>query len=80
MTFILLRAKGWSWLLDTERVHEAVGCAIVNNAHIVVTEAACKRTDDYLPPINPPKQTKSITPKEAGAHTNVARVGPGLRP
>lgn len=37
--FSLLREKGWSWLLDTERVHETIGCAIVDTAHLLVTDA-----------------------------------------
>ncbi|MCB0909490.1 MAG: LysM peptidoglycan-binding domain-containing protein, partial [Nocardioidaceae bacterium] len=111
MPFSLLRAKGWSWLLDTERVHETVGCAIVDTAHILVVDAltkgdvdyarevaetACEaapyddicrldlvkvaategrgevvekmlnydvfnRTDDYLPPIDPPARTAKVT-------------------
>jgi len=40
--FSLLREKGWSWLLDTERVHETVGCAIVDTAHILVLDALAK--------------------------------------
>lgn len=42
LPFSLLREKGWSWLLDTERVHETVGCAIVDTAHILVTDALAK--------------------------------------
>ncbi len=38
----LLREKGWSWLLDTERVHETIGCAIVDTAHVLVTDALAK--------------------------------------
>lgn len=37
--FSLLREKGWSWLLDTERVQETIGCAIVDTAHVLVTDA-----------------------------------------
>jgi hypothetical protein len=37
--FGFLREKGWSWLLDTDRVHETIGCAIVDTAHILVTNA-----------------------------------------
>lgn len=37
--FSLLREKGWSWLLDTERIHETTECAIVDTAHILVTNA-----------------------------------------
>ncbi len=37
-----LRNKGWSWLLDTERLHETVGHAIVDTAHIVVVDAMAK--------------------------------------
>ncbi len=47
MPFSLLRAKGWSWLLDTERVHETVGCAIVDTAHILVVDALAKGDVDY---------------------------------
>jgi len=111
MPFSLLRAKGWSWLLDAERVHETVGCAIVDTAHILVADALAKgdvdyarevaetaceaapyddicrldlvkvaateghgevvekllnddvfnRTDDYLPPIDPPSRTARVT-------------------
>jgi hypothetical protein len=114
LPFSLLRDKGWSWLLDTERVHETVGCAIVDTAHLLVVDALAKgeldvartiaetaceaapyddicrldlvkvaaaeghgeaiekmlnddvfnRTDDYLPPIDPPKRTKDIVSKE----------------
>lgn len=42
LPFSLLREKGWSWLLDTERVHETVGCAIVDTAHILVLDALAK--------------------------------------
>lgn len=37
-----LRDKGWSWLLDTEHLHETVGHAIVDTAHIVVLDAMVK--------------------------------------
>lgn len=37
--FSMLREKGWSWLLDTERIHETTECAIVDTAHILVTDA-----------------------------------------
>jgi nucleoid-associated protein YgaU len=40
--FSLLRDLGWSWLLDTERVHETIGCAIVDAAHVVVVDALAK--------------------------------------
>jgi LysM repeat protein len=40
--FSLLREKGWSWLLDTERVHETIGCAIVDTAHVLITDALAK--------------------------------------
>ncbi|WP_460834030.1 LysM peptidoglycan-binding domain-containing protein [Nocardioides hungaricus] len=40
--FSLLRAKGWSWLLDTERIHETVDCAIVDTAHLLVVNALAK--------------------------------------
>ncbi len=42
LPFSLLREKGWSWLLDTERVHETIGCAIVDTAHILVLDALAK--------------------------------------
>ncbi|CAN5125022.1 hypothetical protein BH09ACT10_BH09ACT10_00550 [soil metagenome] len=31
-----LRERGWSWLLDGERLHETAACAVVDTAHIVV--------------------------------------------
>ena len=34
-----LRDKGWSWLLDTERLHEVIGHAIVDTAHVLVVDA-----------------------------------------
>ena len=37
-----LRDRGWSWLLDTERLHETIGCAIVDTAHILVVDAIAK--------------------------------------
>lgn len=37
-----LRDKGWSWLLDTEHLHETVAHAIVDTAHIVVVDAMVK--------------------------------------
>ena len=40
--FSNLRDKGWSWLLDTERLHETIGHAIVDTAHIVVVDAMAK--------------------------------------
>lgn len=42
LPFSLLREKGWSWLLDTERVHETIGCAIVDTAHVLVVDALAK--------------------------------------
>ena len=42
LPFSLLREKGWSWLLDTERVHETVGCAIVDTAHLLVVDALAR--------------------------------------
>lgn len=114
LPFSLLREKSWSWLFDAERVHETIGCAIVDTAHIVVMDALAKgdlalarevaetacvaapsddisrldlvkvtaaegrleaaekmltddvlnRTDDYLPPIDPPARTKAVVDKE----------------
>lgn len=40
--FSNLRDRGWSWLLDTERLHETIGHAIVDTAHIVVVDAMAK--------------------------------------
>ncbi|GGO85060.1 hypothetical protein GCM10011584_04100 [Nocardioides phosphati] len=40
--FSNLRDKGWTWLLDTERVHETIGHAIVDTAHIVVVDALAR--------------------------------------
>ena len=40
--FSNLRDKGWTWLLDTERVHETIGHAIVDTAHIVVVGALAR--------------------------------------
>lgn len=34
-----LRERGWSWLLDGERLHETTVCAVVDTAHIVVVDA-----------------------------------------
>lgn len=42
MPFSLLRENGWSWLLDTERLHETIGCAIVDTAHVLVVDALAK--------------------------------------
>ena len=33
-----LRERGWSWLLDGERLHETAACAVVDTAHIVVVD------------------------------------------
>ena len=40
--FSHLRERGWSWLLDGERLHETTGCAIVDTAHVVVVDALAK--------------------------------------
>ena len=40
--FSHLRERGWSWLLDGERLHETIGCAIVDTAHVVVVDALAK--------------------------------------
>jgi len=37
--FSSLRERGWSWLLDGERLHETITISIVGTAHIVVTDA-----------------------------------------
>ena len=37
--FSSLRDQGWNWLLDEERVHETSTFAVVDVAHIVVTDA-----------------------------------------
>ena len=37
-----LRDKGWSWLLDTARLHETIGCSIVDTAHVLVVDALAK--------------------------------------
>ena len=42
MPFSHLRERGWSWLLDGERLHETIGCAIVDTAHVVVVDALAK--------------------------------------
>jgi hypothetical protein len=40
--FDYLRERGWSWLLDGDRLHETIGCSIVDTAHIVVLDALSK--------------------------------------
>ena len=47
------RDKGWSWLLDTERVHETIGCAIVDTAHVLVVDALAK--GDLAWPVRQPR-------------------------
>lgn len=42
LPFNYLRERGWSWLLDGDRLHETVGCTIVDTAHIVVLDALSK--------------------------------------
>lgn len=37
--FSKLREKGWSWLLDDERIHETITCSIVDTAHILTLHA-----------------------------------------
>ena len=44
--FSHLRERGWSWLLDGERLHETIGCAIVDTAHVIVVDALAK--DDLV--------------------------------
>ena len=39
LPFDHLRERGWSWLLDGNRLHETIGSAIVDTAHIVVLNA-----------------------------------------
>ncbi|PKH41727.1 Nucleoid-associated protein YgaU, contains BON and LysM domains [Nocardioides alpinus] len=39
LPFSHLRERGWSWLLDGERLHETIGCAIVDTAHVIVVDA-----------------------------------------
>lgn len=40
--FSHLRERGWSWLLDDERLHETIGCAIVDTAHVIVVDALAR--------------------------------------
>lgn len=40
--FDYLRERGWSWLLDVDRLHETMGCSIVDTAHIVVLDALAR--------------------------------------
>ena len=40
--FDYLRERGWSWLLDEDRLHETIGSSIVDTAHIVVLDALAK--------------------------------------
>ena len=42
LPFSHLRERGWSWLLDGERLHETIGCAIVDTAHVIVVDALAK--------------------------------------
>jgi nucleoid-associated protein YgaU len=42
LPFDYLRERGWSWLLDGDRLHETIGCSIVDTAHIVVLDALAK--------------------------------------
>lgn len=37
--FDRLRERGWSWLLDGERLHEIAASSVVDTAHIIVTRA-----------------------------------------
>lgn len=40
--FSTLRERGWSWLLDDERIHETIGCSIVDTAHILIVDALAR--------------------------------------
>jgi biotin transport system permease protein len=40
--FSHLRERGWSWLLHGERLHETIGCAIVDTAHVIVVDALAR--------------------------------------
>lgn len=40
--FSHLRERGWSWLLDDERLHETIGCAIVDTSHVIVVDALAR--------------------------------------
>jgi hypothetical protein len=42
LPFDYLRERGWSWLLDGDRLHETIGCSIVDTAHVVVLDALSK--------------------------------------
>lgn len=40
--FTVLRERGWSWLLDGERLHETIAASIVDTAHVLVIDALTK--------------------------------------
>ncbi|GAB2761858.1 hypothetical protein GCM10027020_12700 [Nocardioides salsibiostraticola] len=42
LPFDHLRERGWSWLIDDDRLQESIGCAIVDAAHVVVLDALSK--------------------------------------
>jgi nucleoid-associated protein YgaU len=44
--FTCLRDHGWTWLLDEERVHETATLAVVDVAHVVVTDALSRDDAD----------------------------------
>jgi len=44
--FDYLRERGWSWLLDVDRLHETIGYSIVDTAQIVVLDAGHGRSGD----------------------------------
>lgn len=67
LPFSLLRDKGWSWLLDTERVHETVGCAIVDTAHLLVVDALAKGELDVA-------RTIAETACEAAPYDDICRL------
>ena len=67
LPFSLLRDKGWSWLLDTERVHETVGCAIVDTAHLLVVNALAKGELDVA-------RTIAETACEAAPYDDICRL------
>lgn len=67
LPFSLLRDKGWGWLLDTERVHETVGCAIVDTAHLLVVDALAKGELDVA-------RTIAETACEAAPYDDICRL------
>ena len=72
--FTGLREAGWSWLLEGDRIDEHMVCAIVDVAHLVVTDALHRGDTALAPPYEDTPKLDLAATARADGQMSVARA------